>query len=233
LTIARHLIVDYYRTQRRFEFVDTEDATLLEAETALQTDPEAVPESCANRDRLRCYFDCIAKSLPLEAQVAVLLADVHGNLDKDSAAAMGINLPSFKLLLHQGRARLHEVAGGRCALADHGERARDEQPTRVITHESGGGNGENGACRGGGHPKFVTKTGEISRLKQPVHISDRNAAQNCGGRRNQSDFGMRANGENHAPSREGNDQPIPQGERAVSVVRVVTPRNVRLALIAA
>jgi RNA polymerase sigma-70 factor (ECF subfamily) len=215
-TIARRLIVDFYRTQRRFEFVDTEDATHLAAEPALQTDPEAVPESCANRDRLRCYLDCIAKMLPLEAQVAVLLADVHGNLDKDSATAMRISLPSFKLLLHQGRARLHEVAGGRCALADHGERAREEQSLCVITRESGGGNGEDGARAGGGHPKFVTKTGEISRLKQPDHISDRNAARTCAGPRNQSNHGMWANGEIRTPAREGNGQPN-SAEKACSL----------------
>ena len=43
---------------------------------------------------------CITRHLRLDAQVAVLLADVHGFSDEDSAAELDMTLPSFKLLLH-------------------------------------------------------------------------------------------------------------------------------------
>ena len=116
LTIARHLIVDHYRAQRRFEFLEADEAARTEKEMALQSRHDAVPELCANRERLRCYFNCIAQRLRLEQQIAILLADVHGYRDKEAAAALGVRLPTYKLLLHQARARLHECAWGRCAL---------------------------------------------------------------------------------------------------------------------
>jgi hypothetical protein len=109
--IARHLIVDHYRERNRFQFVD---ASALAAEPALQTRSDAVPEACARGERLSCMLGCVIGRLFPEEQVAVLLADLHGHRDKDSAAVLRMSLPSFKLLLHGARARMHEIAGGTC-----------------------------------------------------------------------------------------------------------------------
>ena len=114
LTIARHLIVDHYRAQNRVQFVEV--AALAEKEPSLQTLPDALLAACECRARLRTWLDCITQRLRLEEQVAVLLADVYGHRDKDSAAVLRMSTPSFKLLLHGARTRLQEIAGGECIL---------------------------------------------------------------------------------------------------------------------
>ena len=113
-TIARHQIVDHYRARGRFRFVEAD--TLAETEPALQTRPDVVHSACECRQRLGTWLDCITRRLRLEEQVAVLLADVYGHRDKDSAELLQMSVPSFKLLLHGARARLREIAGGNCAL---------------------------------------------------------------------------------------------------------------------
>ncbi|HEX7862238.1 MAG TPA: RNA polymerase sigma factor [Verrucomicrobiae bacterium] len=207
LTIARNLMTDYYRRQQRFEFVDMEDATQLEMNLAVQTDPGAVQEACANRERLRCYFDCIAKRLPLEAQVAVLLADVLGNRDKDAADQLGVSVPSFKLLIHQARARLHEAAGGWCALVDRGNGGKDKKPLRVNTHESGAATGKNGESAGRCHPICYPETVEVSRFKPLGHNPDWNIVLNFPNHAPRFDHGLPVNGESRSPDHGGIGQP--------------------------
>jgi len=114
-TIARHLIIDYYRSQGRCRFVEVTELAQDGTELALQCAPEAVPVVCDSRDRLRCWVNCLSTNLPLEEQVAVLLADAHGYLDKESAAELGITVACFKLLLHGAREHLRKVGGGTCA----------------------------------------------------------------------------------------------------------------------
>ena len=112
--IARHLIVDHYRARARFRFVEA--GALAGAEPTLQTRPDSVHEGCVARERMSCLQGCLTQRLPVEEQVAVLLADLHGHRDKESAGIVGMSLPSFKLLLHGARARLQETAGGSCLL---------------------------------------------------------------------------------------------------------------------
>jgi RNA polymerase sigma-70 factor (ECF subfamily) len=102
-TIARHLVVDHYRAKSRVRFVEA--AALAETEPALQTRPDVVLTASECRERLACLARCVTRRLRLEQQVAVLLADVHGHRDKDSAAALHMSVPCFKLLLHGARAR--------------------------------------------------------------------------------------------------------------------------------
>ena len=59
-TIARHLIVDHYRAQHRFEFVDVEDAASREAEPALHTRAEAIHQVCCCREEVHFWVDCIS-----------------------------------------------------------------------------------------------------------------------------------------------------------------------------
>ena len=130
-TIARHLIVDHYRARSRFRFQEV--GALADTEPALRTAPDAVLAICLHRERLNCWVNCISQRLRLEEQVAVLLADAYGHRDKDSAAVMGMSLPSFKLLLHGARARLNAIAGGNCALVSTAsERTPSSQLTRMA-----------------------------------------------------------------------------------------------------
>jgi len=117
LAIARNLVVDHYRRRNRSKFVEIESAASTESEPALQTSGEDIPEVCDSRDRLRCFL-CITDRLRLEEQVAVLLADVLAYRDRESAGAMTVSVPTFKLLLHQARGRLREVTQGTCSLGE-------------------------------------------------------------------------------------------------------------------
>jgi RNA polymerase sigma-70 factor, ECF subfamily len=132
--IARNLLVDHYRTQNRFQFAEIEDVALGESESALRTSRESVPDACDHRARLRCYLTCISQRLCLSEEVAILLAEVYGYTDKDSAASMSLSVPSFKLLLHKARTHLQEAAGGNCSLAHRGKAA----PCAACTQGSAG-----------------------------------------------------------------------------------------------
>lgn len=169
LTIARHLIADHYRAQRRFEFLEAGEAAQTEKELALQSRHDLVPEACANRERLRCYFQCISQHLRLEEQLAVLLADVHGYRDKDAAAELGLRLPTYKLLLHQARARLHGCAGGRCALVT------------AAGRPVGGDRGPNGQ---NGHTANARQTGPAIPIQGDRHAGQTHGIgpRNCPGR---------------------------------------------------
>jgi RNA polymerase sigma-70 factor (ECF subfamily) len=124
-TIARHQIVDHYRVTKRVRFVEA--AALAEIEPALQTQPDVVQVAYECRQKLGTWLSCITRRLRLEEQVAVLLADVYGHCDKDSAELLEMSVPSFKLLLHAARARLREIAGGKCALV--GDKSASERST--------------------------------------------------------------------------------------------------------
>lgn len=144
--IARHLIVDHYRAKGRVQWVDVAAPALAETEPALQTPRDAVLAVCECRARLSGWLECVSRRLQLDEQLAVLLADIYGHRDKDSALLLGTSLPSFKLLLHGARARLHVIAGGKCnVVADtRGVGARDTS-IDCCGHEGDG-------CSGGGRP---------------------------------------------------------------------------------
>jgi DNA-directed RNA polymerase specialized sigma24 family protein len=110
-TIANHLIVDHYRAQNRFRFVEL-GVALADTHPVLQSLPDTALSVCECNERLSSFLDVLTRWICMEHQVAVLLADVYGHRDKHSAAVLRMSLPSFKLLLHGARARLREIAGG-------------------------------------------------------------------------------------------------------------------------
>jgi DNA-directed RNA polymerase specialized sigma24 family protein len=111
LAIARNLIVDHYRSQSRFVFVELNEA-LAQSETALQSAPPAPMGADDCHDQLAGVFRGIA-GVCLVHQVAILLADVYGHRDRQSAATLRMSVPCFKLLLHGARAGFREMADGR------------------------------------------------------------------------------------------------------------------------
>lgn len=120
-TIARHLIVDHYRTNRRFTFVDVDEVGLGNAEPALQVTTEMVRGGFEGRERLHHCLHCVTRRVSMRQQIALLLADFYGFTDKESAVALKLTLPSFKKLLHKARARLRAAAMAGCALVASGE----------------------------------------------------------------------------------------------------------------
>lgn len=142
-TIARRLVIDSYRLRRESQHLDASAPLLAESHPALQTPPDTIQVMCDCRARLDSWVDCLTRRLRLEEQVAVLLADIHSYRDKESAAALGISLASFKLLLHHARGRLRAIAGGHCALADQAR-----PPCRDAAPDSCRCNADRGAaCR--------------------------------------------------------------------------------------
>ena len=110
-TSARNLIIDYYRARSRFEFVDVGQEALTETESALKTPGNGVQAQHESRRQLADWLRRVTRGLELPQQVAVILADLFGYRDKDSAAMLRMSVPSFKLLLHRARARLRAIAG--------------------------------------------------------------------------------------------------------------------------
>jgi DNA-directed RNA polymerase specialized sigma24 family protein len=126
--IAQHLIIDYYRMRHRVHFVGLTPGTADDLDSALQTPAEAVLAVYRFRQCLETWQGDSAGDLNIEHQVAVLLADVYGYRDKDSAALLQMSVPSFKLLLHESRARVKALepsgASERDTPADGGSRPR-------------------------------------------------------------------------------------------------------------
>ncbi|HKB09512.1 MAG TPA: RNA polymerase sigma factor [Vicinamibacterales bacterium] len=104
--IARRLIVDYDRASSQVDFVAINPAVSGEKESALRVPPDSVVATCDVRERVTNWLRRCDEVLEPGQQVAVLLADIYGYADKDSAAMLGMTLPSFKTLLHTSRARL-------------------------------------------------------------------------------------------------------------------------------
>jgi RNA polymerase sigma factor (sigma-70 family) len=127
--IARNLIIDYYRSQARFQFITVEPLTAGETEPALRIPPEDILSECEFREHLNAWLDCCTRELELEQQVAVLQSDVYDYRDKDSAEMLRMSVPSFKLLLHSARARLKEIG----SAGRHTTRLPSPSPGNVMT----------------------------------------------------------------------------------------------------
>jgi DNA-directed RNA polymerase specialized sigma24 family protein len=109
--IARGLIVDYDRTRNQIDFVAIDPAVCSERESALRIPPDSVVAACDIRRRVNSWLCRCDQVLEPGQQVAVLLADIYGYADKDSAAMLGMSVSSFKTLLHTSRARLKTFEG--------------------------------------------------------------------------------------------------------------------------
>jgi RNA polymerase sigma-70 factor, ECF subfamily len=132
LAIARRLVVDHFRAQRRISELEGTPSLKAESELTLQSGPELIQIVCDCRARLRSWRDCLTRRLPLEEQVAILLADAHGYHDRESVTIMGISLPSFKLLLHRARKHLRAIAGDRCDLLESTRAVGADPPSEIC-----------------------------------------------------------------------------------------------------
>lgn len=105
-TIARNLVVDHYRGNLRYEFVDVSQAAA--ADTRLCTHWQVVLDKCERHQQLAIWLKDVSRTLEPEEQVAVLAADAYEYSARDSAVMLQITVPSFKLLLHGARVLLRE-----------------------------------------------------------------------------------------------------------------------------
>ena len=128
--IARKRIADYERSRHQVHLVALEAAAAHTKRTALQIGADAVVEKCECRRRVDGWLRRCARLLRPGQHVAVMLADVYEYGDKDSAAMLQMSVPSFKLLLHRSRARLHAF-GTAAASSRVGVRMRTDG---VVSH---------------------------------------------------------------------------------------------------
>jgi len=122
-TIARHLIVDFFRDRSRVDWVSIDNAALQLNEEQLQSSSLWTRSSCAANERIQCCLDCIRSLLPPVEEVAVLLTNFHGFTDQESAERLGMRKTAFKFMLHRARRRMHaaaarEIQGNECPLVN-------------------------------------------------------------------------------------------------------------------
>lgn len=120
--IATSAARDHHRAKQRWP-VDAQDRARALAESGPETAEEfrrVARLSEAGRYEIREHIDfcltCIMKTLPLEQQLAVMLADIYGFTAVEAAEVVGVTLGVFKHLLHDARVTLERVFEHRCAL---------------------------------------------------------------------------------------------------------------------
>lgn len=121
-TIATSVARDHHRARQRWP-VDAQDRARALAESGPEIAEEfrrVVRESEARRYEIREHIAfclaCIMKTLPLEQQLAVMLADIYSFTAIEGAEIIGVTLGVFKHLLHDARAMMERVFDHRCEL---------------------------------------------------------------------------------------------------------------------
>jgi RNA polymerase sigma-70 factor, ECF subfamily len=120
--IASNIAKDNIRARKRW----VENVTDIARKAAL-TDPEFMKESMhirtnsafgqfEIREHIAFCFTCVAKSLPLEQQICLLLKEVYEFKLVEIAQIIDITEAMVKYYLHAGRSKMIHVFEGRCAL---------------------------------------------------------------------------------------------------------------------
>jgi RNA polymerase sigma-70 factor, ECF subfamily len=120
--IASNLAKDNLRARRRW----TENVTDMAREAALSnpaffgeamqiraTSPQGTFEI---KEHIAFCFTCIAKSLPLEQQICILLKEVYEFKVQEIALILDTTEAMVKYYLHTGRSKMINVFENRCAL---------------------------------------------------------------------------------------------------------------------
>jgi RNA polymerase sigma-70 factor (ECF subfamily) len=121
-TIASNLAKDNLRAKSRWVGHVTDIARL-----AAKSNPAFLRESMQIRatspygqfeikEHIAFCFTCIAKSLPLEQQIGILLKEAYEFKVSEIAQILDTTEAMVKYYLHTGRAKLIDIFDGRCAL---------------------------------------------------------------------------------------------------------------------
>ena len=122
--IATNLAKDHHRVQKRWR-TDAQD----QCRSAVESNPvygqqiqrafDGLPEKRFEiREHISFCFNCVAKTLHLEEQIAVILADVYDFKRTETANILGKTEGVVKHLLFNGRKSLQEKYAYRCALVN-------------------------------------------------------------------------------------------------------------------
>jgi len=121
-SIASNLAIDKLRKKKRWP----ENVTDICKEAALK-DPSHFQETLKImetseyakfeiREHIAFCFLCIAKSLPLEQHLCLLLKEIYDFKIKEVATVLQTTIPLVKYHLHTARKKMIELFEGRCAL---------------------------------------------------------------------------------------------------------------------
>jgi RNA polymerase sigma-70 factor, ECF subfamily len=121
-TIATNLAKDNLRAKKRW----VENVTDI-AKAAAHSNPGFFKESMhihssspqgqfEIKEHIAFCFTCIAKSLPLEQQICILLKEVYECKVSEIAIILNTTEAMVKYYLHAGRSKMMDVFDGRCAL---------------------------------------------------------------------------------------------------------------------
>jgi RNA polymerase sigma-70 factor (ECF subfamily) len=114
LSIAHHVVVDYYRLKKRSEI--GKSSLTLESSGSLHTSRDSADRLLDAREHIECCLRCITSNLSLEEQIAVLLCDVYAASDAEGARVIRKSVNAHKHLLHNARSKLHDSRCGECFL---------------------------------------------------------------------------------------------------------------------
>ncbi len=117
LSIAKRAVSDFYR-ENRWSKIISQGQTVGADEDTNGTGHccDFVREICQARQHIEDCLRCVLRTLPLEEQVAIFLADIMGCSDKETARILGKNLGALKHLLHRARTLMDLASKGTCAL---------------------------------------------------------------------------------------------------------------------
>ncbi len=121
-TIASNLAKDNLRAKKRW----VENVTDIAKEAAL-SNPQFLQQSMHIRttspqgqfeikEHIAFCFTCIAKSLPLEQQISILLKEVYEFKLSEISEILATTEAMVKYYLHTGRSKMIDIYEGRCAL---------------------------------------------------------------------------------------------------------------------
>jgi RNA polymerase sigma-70 factor (ECF subfamily) len=118
LSIARRAVADFHRGDRSSLFLSLEalDGELDQSPYSVGAPGDRVHRLCDACWRIELCVACLMKTLPVEAQLAVILCDIYGFTDQEASRLLNRKLGSLRRLLRTTRATLDSVSGGSCAL---------------------------------------------------------------------------------------------------------------------
>lgn len=121
-TIASNTAIDYLRGKKRWA-AEAQDRcrTSALADPAFRPTVQELMASTPQtqyeiREHIDFCFTCIAKTLPQDQQMALLLRDVYDFSNEEGAQVLGKSVPVFKHLVHEARQTMIRLFEGRCTL---------------------------------------------------------------------------------------------------------------------
>ena len=121
-SIATNLAMDMLRKRQRWpedaqdqsKAVSSQSPEVVEAYRYINSySPEGVYEM---REHIDFCFTCIAKTLPIEQQISLLLKDVYGFKVKETAVILNLTISQTQHRLRAARQKMNDIFDHRCSL---------------------------------------------------------------------------------------------------------------------